>query len=87
MNTIHCEAIYNVTSKYIPINRIDNEKSQFIIAKFKKYGDDISNAKKLIYQGKEYTVVNAISKDDGIYITVEETIEQDGSMDNFIQIR
>lgn len=87
VNTIHCEAIYNVTSKYIPINKIDNEKSQFIIAKFTKYEDDISNAKKLIYQGKEYTVVNAISKDDGIYITVEEIIEQDGSMDNFIQIR
>ncbi|MBF1108726.1 MAG: hypothetical protein HXL57_09520, partial [Solobacterium sp.] len=77
----------SVSSRYIPLLSTNVEKNQFIVQKFARYINDTSVAKKIIYQGKEYTVLNINSEDDGIYITVEETIEQDGNMDNFIQIR
>ena len=87
MNEVKCDAIYSVSSRYIPLLSINVEKKQFIVQKFARYVNDTAEAKKVIYQGKEYTVSNVSSEDDGVYITVEETIEQDGSMDNFIQIR
>lgn len=54
---------------------------------YTKYQDDISNATKLIYQGKEYTVVNIEAQEEGIFISVEEQIIQIDNMENFIQIR
>ena len=87
VNEVKCDAIYSVSSRYIPLLSINVEKKQFIVQKFARYVNDTAEAKKVIYQGKEYTVSNVSSEDDGVYITVEETIEQDGSMDNFIQIR
>lgn len=87
VNEVKCDAIYSVSSRYIPLLSTNVEKNQFIVQKFARYINDTSEAKKIIYHGKEYTVLNINSEDDGIYITVEETIEQDGNMDNFIQIR
>lgn len=53
-------------------------------------GDIYYNHNQVRLQSAEYIpvqAVNVISKDGGVYIRVEVTIEEDGSMDNFIQIR
>ena len=87
MNEAKCDAIYGVSSRYIPLLSTNVEKNQFIIQKYARYVNDTAEAKKVVYHGKEYTVTNISPEDDGVYITVEETIEEDNNMENFIQIR
>lgn len=87
VNEAKCDAIYGVSSRYIPLLSTNVEKNQFIIQKYARYVNDTAEAKKVIYHGKEYTVTNISPEDDGVYITVEETIEEDDNMENFIQIR
>ncbi|MCI5723729.1 MAG: hypothetical protein MR283_06945 [Erysipelotrichaceae bacterium] len=85
VNEVKCDTVLNVSSKYIPIERVEEDENRFVIRKYARYENDTAVANHIIYQGKEYTVTD-VDDDDDIYITVEEKITKSDSMENFVQI-